>query len=70
MLGFIRTTVDTEDLVIDDDAQGQEVEHIGEVVPHVRIPIFPRTLCVEAVRLSDTSGFMVATDQSDTVWIS
>lgn len=32
--------MDAEDLVIDDHAQGKEIEHVGEIVPDIRITIF------------------------------
>lgn len=38
-----------EDLVVDHDAQGEEVKHVGEVVPDVGIAVFPRTLSVKSV---------------------
>jgi len=38
-----------EDLVIDDDGEGKEVEHVGEVMPYVRIAVFPRAFGVEAI---------------------
>ena len=31
----LEAAVDAEDLVVDDDAQRQEVEHVGEVCPDV-----------------------------------
>ena len=62
--------VDTKDLVIYDNTQRQEVEHIGKVMPDVGIPIFSRTLGIEAVRLCYTSRFVVASDQVDSVGVS
>lgn len=32
--------MDAEDLVIDDHAQSKEIEHVGEIVPDIRITIF------------------------------
>lgn len=35
-----QAAVYTEDLIVDYDRQCEEVEHIGKVVPHVRVAIF------------------------------
>lgn len=63
MDGRRESTVHAEDLVVDHDAQGQKVEHVGEVVPDVRVTVFPRALGVEAVGLCDTAGFVVPADK-------
>lgn len=43
------TAMDAKDLVVDDDTQGQEVKHVGKIVPHIGIAVFPGALGVEAV---------------------
>jgi hypothetical protein len=35
------TAVYAEDLVVNDDTQGEEVKHIGKIMPDVRVSIFP-----------------------------
>ena len=35
------TSVYAKDLVVDDHAQGKKVKHVREIVPDIRIPIFP-----------------------------
>lgn len=62
--------VDAEDLVVDDDAERQEVEHVREVVPDVGVAVFARTLGVEAVGLRDAAGFVVTADEVHAVWVS
>jgi uncharacterized protein (DUF305 family) len=34
------TAMHTEDLIVDDTAQREVVEHIREVVPHCRVAVF------------------------------
>lgn len=65
-----RTSVDAEYLVVDDHAQREIIEHVGEMVPNAGIPIFPRALGIEAIRLSDSAGLVVSTDQMNTVGVS
>jgi hypothetical protein len=60
----------TEDLVVDYDREGKEVEHVGEVVPYVRVSVFTGALRVKAVRLCDTAGFVVAADKMNSVWVA
>lgn len=60
----------TEDLVVDDDAEGEEVEHVGEVVPDVGVAVFASAFGVEAVGLGDAAGFVVAADEVHAVRVA
>lgn len=31
--------MDAKDLIVDDHTEGQEVEHVSEIMPNARIPI-------------------------------
>lgn len=46
---WAETTVDTEYLVVDDDGQGEVVEHVRKVVPHISVAIFAAAFSVETV---------------------
>jgi len=65
-----QAAVYAEYLVVDDHGQGKEIEHIREVMPHIRIAIFARALCVEAVGLRDAARLVVAADQVHAVRIA
>lgn len=41
--------MDAEDLIVDDDGERKEVEHVGEIVPDVRIAVFAIAFGVESV---------------------
>ena len=43
------TSMNAEDLVVDDHAQREEIEHVRKVMPHIRITVFPRTLCIKPI---------------------
>jgi hypothetical protein len=43
------TSMNAEDLVVDDNTQCKEIEHIRKVVPNIRVPIFPRAFRVKSV---------------------
>lgn len=62
--------MDTEYGVVDYDGKGEEIEHVGEMVPDVGIPVFPGALGVEAVGLRDAARFVVAADEVDSVRIA
>lgn len=68
--GRRKTAVHTEDLVVDDHAQGQEIKHVGEVVPDISTPIFPCALRIKSVGLSNAARLMVATDEMNTMRVS
>lgn len=65
-----RTAMDAEDVVIDNDAQGQIVEHVSEVVPDICIPVLPVAFGVEAVALGDTPTLVVPSDEVDAVRVA
>ncbi len=54
-------------LSIDQSSKREVVEQVSEVFPNIRIAVFPQTLIVKAVHLSDLSAFVVTTQQSDSV---
>jgi hypothetical protein len=56
------TSVDAEDLVINDDTQRQKVKHICEVMPYVGITVLARALSVESIGLGDATRFVVPAD--------
>ena len=47
--GGRQAAVNTENLVIDDDAEGEKIEHICEIVPYVGVSVFARAFGVEAI---------------------
>lgn len=68
--GGAEAAVDTEDLVVDDDGEGQVVEHVGEVVPDVCVAVLAAAFRVEAVALRYAAGFVVAADEVHAVGVA
>lgn len=62
--------MDTKDLVVNDGREGQVVENLRAVAPHVHTAILAQTLIVEPIHLRDLSTLVVATDQCDAVGIA
>jgi hypothetical protein len=62
--------MNAEDLVIYDNGECEEVEHVGKVVPDVGVTIFSTAFCVEAVGLRYTTRFVVASDKVYAVWVA
>lgn len=72
--------------IIDDDGQGEKVEHVGEVGPDVSRAVLARAFGVEAVclcarrqpaqkktnrpHLGDRPRLVISPDQLDPIWIS
>ena len=65
-----KAAVDTEDLVVDDDTQCEEIKHVRKIMPDICVSVFPRALGVEAVRLCDSARLMVAANQMDAIRVS
>lgn len=62
--------MNAKDLIVDHHGQREEVEHIREVMPDVRVAVFPRAFGVEAVGLGDAARFVVAADEVDAGWVA
>jgi hypothetical protein len=65
-----QTTVDAENLVVNDAGKGEVVEHVGEVVPDSSVAVLAAALCVKAVGLGDSSRLVIAADEVDAVRIA
>jgi hypothetical protein len=59
------STVEAEDLVLDDSSQGKQVEEVGVVLPNISIAIFAQALIIEAIYLSNLAGLVVASQDGD-----
>ena len=57
----------TEDLVLDEGGEGEEVEEVGEVLPDVGVAVLAQSLVVKAVHLGDLSRFVVPAEDRDPV---
>jgi hypothetical protein len=62
--------VEAEDLVLDEGGEGEVVEEVGEVLPHVGVAVLPQALVVEAVDLCDLAGFVVAAQDGDALGVA
>jgi hypothetical protein len=51
-----QTAVQTEDLLLDQRGQGQVIEEVGEIFPHIRIAVLAETLVVETVTAQQRIG--------------
>ena len=60
----------TEDLVVDERRQRQEIEEVCKVLPHVGIAVLAQALVVEAVHLSDLAGLVVAAQDGDAAGVA
>lgn len=65
-----KTSVKAEDLLIDEGGKGEIVEEICEVLPYVGIAVLSETFVVETVDLRDLTGFVVATEDCDSLRVS
>jgi hypothetical protein len=68
--GRAQSTVQTEDLVFDESSEGEVVEEVGEIFPHVGIAVFAEALVVEAVDLGNLAGFVVSTKDGNTLGVT
>ena len=62
------TAVQTEDLVLDDSCEREQVEQISVVLPDIGIAVLPQTLVVKAVDLGNLTRLVVASQNSNPVF--
>lgn len=55
-----KTSVQAENLVVNQGGQWQVIEQVGKVLPDVGIAVFAQAFVVESVNLCDLSGFVVS----------
>lgn len=67
---WAQPAVQTEDLVLNKSCEGEVVEEVGEIFPHIGVAIFAQTLVVETVNLGDLAGFVVSTEDSNTIGVA
>lgn len=64
------TSMQAEDLVVDEGGEGKVVEEVGKVLPDIGVAILAEALVVEAVDLGDLAGLVVATEDGDALGVS
>lgn len=57
-------------LVVDHDAESQEIKHVREIVPDVGIAVLAGAFSVETIRLGDATRFVISADKVDTLGVS
>ena len=62
-----QAAVQAEDLTVHKGCQWEIIKQVGEVFPHIRVAIFAQTLVIEPVDLGDLAGFVVSSQNRDTV---
>lgn len=65
-----KTSVKTEDLVVDECGEGEVVEEVREIFPDIRVSVLSKTLVVEAIDLSDLTGLVISTENGDSRGVS
>lgn len=70
MYRWRKAAVHAEYLIVDDDAQGKKIEHIGKVVPDISIAILSCTLGVKSVGLSNAARLVVAANEMNAMGVS
>lgn len=60
----------TEKLILDNSSERKEIKQLSQALPNIWISIFTAALIVESINLCDLSGFMISSQNSDTVFVS
>ena len=60
----------SEELSLDNCSQRQVVKELREHLPHVVIFVLAHAFVIKAVILSDASGFMVASQNGESLFVS
>jgi hypothetical protein len=65
-----QSTVQTEDLILNNCSKWQVIKQIGQEFPNVCIAVLSHALIIEAVNLGDLSAFVVTSQNRKSVWVS
>lgn len=57
-------------MVFDEGGEREEIEEVGEVLPHIGIAVFAQAFIVEAVHLRDLAGFVITAEDGDALRIT
>jgi hypothetical protein len=50
-----------ENFLLNNSSEGEVIEEISEVFPHISVSILPKALIIKTIDLSDLAGFMITT---------
>lgn len=67
--GRRKPSVKAEDGVLHQSGQREVVEHVGEVLPHVRVAVLAEAFVIEPVHLRDLARLVVASKDGHPMWI-
>lgn len=62
--------METEDLVVNQSSERKVIEEVGEVFPDIGVTVFAEAFVVEAVDLGDLTGFVVSSEDGNTLWVA
>ena len=64
------TTVQTEDLIVDQGSKRQVVEKVCKVLPNIGVAVLAETFVIETVHLGNLSRLMVSTENGNALGVS
>lgn len=62
--------MNTKDFVVNDNGERQEIKQVSKVLPNVGCSIILQTLVIEAVHLSNLTGFVISTQDVNSARIA
>lgn len=65
-----KAAVKAEDLVVDESSEGEVVEEVCKVLPHVGIAVLAKTFVVESVNLGDLTRLVISSEDGDALGIA
>ena len=57
-----QSAMHAENLVVDHDGKGEEIEHVGEVMPDIGVAVFAVAFGIKAIGLCHPARLVVAPD--------
>lgn len=59
----------TEELILDDSSQRQEIEELSETLPNIGISVFSAALVIKSINLSNLARLVVSPQNGDPVFV-
>ena len=64
------TSVEAEDLVVNEGGKREIIEQIGKELPNIGIAVFSEALIIESINLRDLARLVITAEDRNTRWIT
>lgn len=64
------SSVEAEELVLNNCSEGEEIEEFSEALPHIGVAVLPAALIVKSINLGDLARFVITSQDGQSVFVA